>query len=69
MHALLESLTDSGGDTATDTGNATARNGGSAITGIRNGGGTRPGRSRVAHTGDAEAAGPGSSAVTGIVNE
>ncbi|NEW77473.1 hypothetical protein G4H13_45980 [Streptomyces rapamycinicus] len=67
--ALLESLTASVGDTAIDTGNATARDGSSAITGIRNVGGSRPGPSKVAHTGDAEAAGPGSSAVTGIVNE
>lgn len=69
LRVLLESLTDSVGDTAIDTGNATARDGSSAITGIRNAGGSRPGPSKVAHTGDAEAAGPGSSAVTGIVNE
>lgn len=66
---LLESLTASVGDTAIDTGNATARDGGSAITGIRTAGGSRPGPSKVARTGDAEAAGPGSSAVTGIVTE
>ncbi|AWN30186.1 hypothetical protein DKG71_32180 [Streptomyces sp. NEAU-S7GS2] len=69
LRALLESLTASVGDTAIGTGNATARDGSSAITGIRNAGGSRPGPSKVAHTGDAEAAGPGSSAVTGIVNE
>lgn len=69
LHALLESLTASVGDTAIDTGNATARGGSSAITGIRNVSSSRPGPSKVAHTGNADAAGPGSSAVTGIVNE
>ncbi|MFJ2375329.1 hypothetical protein ACIOZL_21350 [Streptomyces sp. NPDC087769] len=69
LRALLEYLTTSVGDTAIDTGNATARDGGSAITGIRNAGGNRPGASKVAHTGDAEASGPGSKAVTGIANE
>ncbi|MHB9849090.1 hypothetical protein ACSYGO_07590 [Streptomyces krungchingensis] len=69
LRALLESFAPSVGDTAIDTGNATARDGSSAITGIRNAGGSRPGPSKVAHTGNAEAAGPGSSAVTGIVNE
>lgn len=68
LRVLLEFPTDSVGDTAIDTGNATARDAGSAITGIRNTGGSRPGPSKVARTGDAEAAGPGSSAVTGIVN-
>ncbi|MFZ4276368.1 hypothetical protein ACOZFM_27105 [Streptomyces arboris] len=58
-----------GGDTAIGTGNATARDGSSAITGIRNSGGSRPSPSKAVRTGDAEAAGPGSSAVTGIVNE
>ncbi|MFI8849001.1 hypothetical protein ACIGW3_02185 [Streptomyces sp. NPDC053499] len=69
LHALLESLTASASDTAIDTGNATARGASIAITGIRNAGGSRPGPSKVAHTGDAEASGPGSSAITGIVNE
>lgn len=69
LRALLESLTISSGDTAIDTGNATARDGSRAITGIRNASGSRPGLSKVVHTGDAEAAGPGSSAITGIVNE
>ncbi|MFD9485227.1 hypothetical protein ACFWBX_14780 [Streptomyces sp. NPDC059991] len=69
LRALLESLTAFAGDTAIDTGNATARDGSSAISGIRNAGGSRPGPSKVARTGDAEAAGPGSSAVTGIVYE
>ncbi|MEU3072261.1 hypothetical protein [Streptomyces laurentii] len=69
LRALLEFLSTSVGDTVTNTGNATARDGGSAITGIRNAGGNRPGASKVAHTGDAEASGPGSRAVTGIANE
>ncbi|MEU5048662.1 hypothetical protein [Streptomyces sp. NPDC021096] len=69
LRALFEFLAASSGDTAIDTGNATARDGSSAITGIRNASGSRPGSSKVAHTGDAEASGPGSSAVTGIVNE
>ncbi|WP_435246498.1 hypothetical protein [Streptomyces sp. NRRL F-5630] len=67
LRALLESV--AVGDTAIDTGNAVARDGGSAITGIRNAGGNRHGPSRVAHTGDAEATGSGSSAITGIANE
>ncbi|RLV10068.1 hypothetical protein CTZ27_02170 [Streptomyces griseocarneus] len=69
LRALLEFLTASVGDTAIDTGNATASDGSSAITGIRNASGSRPGPSKVVHTGDAEAAGPGSTAITGIVNE
>ncbi|MFV8132271.1 hypothetical protein [Streptomyces syringium] len=69
LRSLLESLTTSSGDTAIDTGSATARDGSRAITGIWNASGSRPGPSKVAHTGDAEASGPGSSAVTGIVND
>ncbi|MDX2853078.1 hypothetical protein PV342_32500 [Streptomyces sp. PA03-3a] len=69
LRALLESLTTSVGDTAIETGNAKARDGSSAVTGIRNASGCRPGPSKVAYTGDAEAAGPGSTAITGIVNE
>ncbi|EFE73007.1 hypothetical protein [Streptomyces sp. HCCB10043] len=69
LRAILASLTTTVGDTAIGTGNAMAHGGGSAITGIRNASGSRPGPSKAAHTGDAEAAGPGSSAVTGIVYE
>ncbi|KAB8165728.1 hypothetical protein FH609_015010 [Streptomyces sp. 3MP-14] len=57
-------LAGASGTEASDTGNATARNGGSANTGVRaRRGRPRPGRAR--NTGDARAEGPGSDANTG----
>ncbi|MFF5448769.1 hypothetical protein [Streptomyces sp. NPDC012888] len=65
---LLVADTGSGADVALATGNAVARDGGSAVTGVRRAGGdARP--ARAVNTGDAEATGPGSSAVSGIVHE
>ncbi|MFD4740140.1 hypothetical protein ACFWNQ_22620 [Streptomyces virginiae] len=69
LRELLSFVAASAGDTAVATGRAVARDGGSATSGIKNTGGGRPGPARVVHTGDAEATGAGSSAVTGIVNE
>ncbi|MFJ2170396.1 hypothetical protein [Streptomyces griseofuscus] len=56
------------GDTAVATGRAVAHGGGSAVSGIKKGGGAL-GPARAVRTGDAEATGAGSSAVSGIVNE
>ncbi|MEU5201163.1 hypothetical protein AB0G86_45205 [Streptomyces scabiei] len=69
LRELLSFVAASVGDTAVATGRAVARDGGSATSGIKNTGGGRPGPARAAHTGDAEATGAGSSAVSGIVNE
>ncbi|TKA11799.1 hypothetical protein [Actinacidiphila oryziradicis] len=69
LRELLAFVAASAGDTAVATGKAVARDGGSAVTGIKNTGGGRPGPARAVHTGDAEATGAGSSAVSGIVNE
>ncbi|MFD0268814.1 hypothetical protein ACFVGY_19925 [Streptomyces sp. NPDC127106] len=68
LHELLSYVASSTGSTAIGTGKAVARDGGSAVSGIKNAGG-RAGVARAAHTGDAEATGAGSSAVSGIVNE
>ncbi|MDX2853076.1 hypothetical protein PV342_32490 [Streptomyces sp. PA03-3a] len=54
------------GDSATDTGHATASGGGSAHTGIRRRGGAGTGSAMVDRTGGATADGSGSSAGTGI---
>jgi hypothetical protein len=56
------------GDAAVETGRAVARDGGSAVTGVKNTGGGRRGPARAVHTGDAEATGADSSAISGIVN-
>ncbi|MER6059265.1 hypothetical protein [Streptomyces albidoflavus] len=69
LRDLLAFVAASAGDTAITTGAAVARDGGSAVTGIQNSAGSRPGPARAVRTGDAEATGAGSSAVTGIVNE
>ncbi|MFG2260454.1 hypothetical protein [Streptomyces mirabilis] len=69
LRELLLFVSASAGDTAVATGQAVARDGGSAVTGIKNTGGGRPGPSRAVRTGDAEATGTGSNAVSGIVNE
>ncbi|MDI5967025.1 hypothetical protein [Streptantibioticus silvisoli] len=68
LRDLVSFVAASCGQTAFATGRAVARDGGSATTGIRTTGG-RQGSARVAHTGDAEATGAGSSAVSGIVND
>ncbi|CAM5701895.1 hypothetical protein [Streptomyces griseomycini] len=57
------------GDAAFATGTAVAQDGGSAVTGVKNTGPGRRGPARAAHTGNAEATGAGSSAITGIVND
>ncbi|MFJ5780407.1 hypothetical protein [Streptomyces sp. NPDC093094] len=69
LRALLAFVDASAGDTAVATGRAVARDGGSATSGIKHTGGIRPGPTRAAHTGDAEATGTGSSAISGIVSE
>ncbi|MGW9370397.1 hypothetical protein ACWGVR_10320 [Streptomyces xanthophaeus] len=68
LRELLVSFAASPGDMAVATGQAVARGGGSAISGIKNIGGGR-GPARAVHTGDAEATGAGSRAVSGIVSE
>ncbi|MFD8012557.1 hypothetical protein [Streptomyces sp. NPDC058955] len=66
LRTLADFVAGATGDTALDTGNAVARDGGSAVTGVqRPGGGTA---ARAVRTGDAEATGPGSSAVSGVVH-
>ncbi|MFI6038094.1 hypothetical protein ACIBBD_28880 [Streptomyces sp. NPDC051315] len=69
LRELLAFVAASAGDAAVATGRAVARDGGSAVTGIKNTAGGRPGPTRAVHTGDADATGAGSSAVSGIVNE
>ncbi|MGW2273661.1 hypothetical protein [Streptomyces yangpuensis] len=69
LRELLAFVAASAGDEAIATGEAVARDGGSAVTGIKRTGGHRTGPARAVHTGNAEATGPGSSAVSGIANE
>ncbi|MGW2786652.1 hypothetical protein ACWC3X_36480 [Streptomyces populi] len=69
LQELLSFVAASTGDAAIGTGNATAREGGSAVTGVRRTGTSRSGPATAVNTGDAEAAGTGSSAVSGVVNE
>ncbi|MGP3690488.1 hypothetical protein ACTVZO_38320 [Streptomyces sp. IBSNAI002] len=58
------------GDVAVATGRAVASGGGSAVSGVkRTGSDGRPGPARVMNTGDAQATGAGSSAVSGIVRD
>ncbi|MGW7529982.1 hypothetical protein [Streptomyces sp. NPDC054783] len=66
---LVAFVAASAGDTAVWTGRAVARDGASAVSGIKNASSGRPGPARAVHTGDAEATGAGSNAVSGIVNE
>ncbi|MDX3130654.1 hypothetical protein PV367_12830 [Streptomyces europaeiscabiei] len=68
VRELLAFIAASAGDTAVATGRASARDGGSAVSGVKTTG-DRPGPARAAHTGDAEATGAGSSAVSGILHE
>ncbi|MFD9034760.1 hypothetical protein ACFVZW_27030 [Streptomyces sp. NPDC059567] len=69
LREMLSFIAASTGDAAIGTGTATARDGGSAVTGIKRGGDTQTGPATAVNTGDAEAEGTGSSAVSGIVNE
>ncbi|NXY94807.1 hypothetical protein HYE82_10460 [Streptomyces sp. BR123] len=67
LRELVSFVASSAGSAAIGTGKAVARDGGSAVSGIRNAGGM--GAARAVLTGDAEADGADSSAVSGIVNE
>ncbi|MFE6274138.1 hypothetical protein ACFVQ9_35715 [Streptomyces goshikiensis] len=69
LRELLLFVAAAAGATAVATGQAVARDGGIAVTGIKSSGGGRPGTVRAERTGDAEATGTGSSAVSGIVSE
>ncbi|WP_308346480.1 hypothetical protein [Streptomyces sp. ISL-66] len=68
LRTLVSYVADAAGDVAVATGRAVASGGGSAVTGVKRTG--DDGRSaRVMNTGDAEATGAGSSAVSGIVRD
>ncbi|MEN8651610.1 hypothetical protein ABCR94_13495 [Streptomyces sp. 21So2-11] len=54
------------GDTAERTGDATADAGGTAVSGVRRSGTAAAGSARAVDTGNAEADGPGSTAVSGV---
>ncbi|MGW0909467.1 hypothetical protein [Streptomyces sp. NPDC002853] len=73
LRTLLAFVNGPGEDVALATGRATALNGGSAVTGIRRSAGGEPGAgqpaARAVNTGDAQATGAGSSAISGIVTE
>ncbi|MGW0949891.1 hypothetical protein ACWD4O_46235 [Streptomyces sp. NPDC002623] len=69
LRDLLVFVAASASATAVETGRAVARDGGSATSGVKNTGGGRLGPAQAVHTGDAEATGAGSSAVSGIVND
>ncbi|MER5758903.1 hypothetical protein [Streptomyces sp. NPDC002082] len=69
LREMLSFVAASTGDVAIGTGKATARDGGSAVTGVRRASGSQTGPAAAVNTGDAEAEGTGSSAVSGIVNE
>ncbi|MFA7767922.1 hypothetical protein ACGFNX_41840 [Streptomyces sp. NPDC048723] len=69
LREMLSFLAASTGDVAIGTGKAAARQGGSAVTGVKRRGGSQTGPATAVNTGDAEAEGAGSSAVSGIVNE
>ncbi|MEV6400831.1 hypothetical protein AB0M39_39670 [Streptomyces sp. NPDC051907] len=69
LREMLSFVADSTGDTAISTGKAVARDGGSAVTGVKRTGSGPTGPATAVNTGDAEAEGPGSGAVSGIVNE
>lgn len=69
LRELLVFVADSAGDAAVATGKAVARDGGVAVTGIKRADGGLSGPAKAVGTGDAEADGPGSSAVSGIVSE
>ncbi|MFD7631749.1 hypothetical protein ACFV7Q_38075 [Streptomyces sp. NPDC059851] len=67
LRELVSFVASSIGSAAVGTGKAVARDGGSAVSGIKNAGGG-VGAARAVLTGDAEADGADSSAISGIVN-
>ncbi|MFE2280134.1 hypothetical protein ACFXAE_23470 [Streptomyces sp. NPDC059454] len=69
LQEMLSFVAASTGDVAIGTGKAVAREGGSAVTGVKRTGGGQTGPATAVNTGDAEAEGPGSGAVSGIVND
>ncbi len=69
LRALLTFVATATGDTALATGTAVAREGGTAVTGIKRSGTTPDRSARAINTGDAEATGTDSSAISGIVND
>ncbi|MGW0732514.1 hypothetical protein [Streptomyces sp. NPDC002851] len=69
LREMLSFVAASTGDVAIGTGKAVAREGGSAVTGVKRTGGSQTGPATAVNTGDAEAEGTGSGAVSGIVNE
>ncbi|MFF4349760.1 hypothetical protein [Streptomyces sp. NPDC001530] len=64
--ALLQPTTQHVDDTASNTGEAHATNGGSAVTGVKRPNGRGSGSAKAQKTGKATADGDGSSAVSGI---
>lgn len=68
LRALLAFAAAPEGDTAAVTGRAVARGGGTAVTGVERTGGGGGRSARAVNTGDAEATGPGSRAVSGIAD-
>ncbi|MEU9798935.1 hypothetical protein [Streptomyces sp. NPDC051000] len=68
LSTLVSYVADAAGDVAVATGRAVASGGGSAVTGVKRAG--EDGRSaRAVNTGDAQATGAGSSAVSGVVHD
>ncbi|WP_309056535.1 hypothetical protein [Streptomyces sp.] len=67
LRALPAFVAEAAGDVALATGDAVARDGGSAVTGVRRTGGGQA--ARAVRTGNAEATGAGSTAVSGVVTE
>jgi hypothetical protein len=68
LRALLAFAAGFEGDLAVSTGRAVATDGGHAVTGVERGGGVGGRPARAVNTGDAEATGPGSRAVSGIAD-
>ncbi|MFD3613333.1 hypothetical protein ACFWXA_35900 [Streptomyces atroolivaceus] len=68
LRALLAFAAGPDGDLAAATGRAVAGDGGRAVTGVERTGGVSGRPARAVNTGDAEATGPGSRAVSGIAD-
>lgn len=68
LRSLLAFAAGPDGDLAVATGKAVARDGGRAVTGVERTGGGGGRAARAVNTGDAEATGPGSRAVSGIAD-
>lgn len=68
LRELLLFVATSAGDTVAASGDAAARDGGTAVTGIKTTG-SGLGPTKAVRTGDAEATGPNSTAITGIVRD